>query len=242
MAGETGATAAGEPGGKPFQRILTFVDIAVLTILPTGRDTRELAIYLQPRRIDPFAGTLSLPGGSIETASDLTLEDAARRTLADRTGIRDAYLEQVATVGDAQRDPRGWSVAIAYCALVRPSALSEGQRDAFVPLSRIGSLRLAFDHARLAGLVARRVVQKSAYSTMPLRMIDAPFNRSEMVEAWAAITGERIAPGNLARKLIAAGAIEDTGERLPHGGRGVGPGGQAWRLPDDGIRTLDREL
>jgi len=242
MAGEKGGTAAGESGGKPFQRILTFVDIAVLTILPTARENAELAIYLQPRRVDPFAGALSLPGGSIETSSDPTLEVAARRILADRTGIRDAYLEQVATVGDSRRDPRGWSVAIAYCALVRPATLTPAQREGFVPLSRAISLTLAFDHDRIATLAGRRVMQKSAYSTMPLRMIDAPFNRSEMVHAWFAVTGNRIAPGNLARKLIAAGAIEDTGERLPHGGRGVGPGGQAWRLPDDGIRTLDREL
>jgi ADP-ribose pyrophosphatase YjhB (NUDIX family) len=46
----------------------------------------------------------------------------AYRKLVEKTGIASPYLEQVASVSNAKRDPRGWAVTILYFALIDFSA------------------------------------------------------------------------------------------------------------------------
>ena len=52
---------------------------------------------------------------------DETLEEAARRELAEETGISQIYLEQLYTFGALNRDPRERIVSVAHYALVKLS-------------------------------------------------------------------------------------------------------------------------
>lgn len=62
----------------------------------------------------PFKGAWALPDGFVRTNEDASLEDAARRVLADKAGARSPYLEQFQTFGGPKRDPRGWALTVAY--------------------------------------------------------------------------------------------------------------------------------
>ena len=53
----------------------------------------------------PYAGMWALPGGFVRMEE--TLECAASREMAEETGLTDAYLEQLYTYGEVQRDPAG---------------------------------------------------------------------------------------------------------------------------------------
>ena len=69
-------------------------------------------VLLIQRKNPPFAGRWALPGGFVDPNEPL--EDAARRELWEETGARPARLEQLHTFGDPGRDPRGWTVSVAY--------------------------------------------------------------------------------------------------------------------------------
>src|SRR3954451_17388891 len=74
---------------------------AVLLTLRAGR----LAVLLVRHDDPPFENTWALPGGSLR--SDEDLDSAARRLLAEETGvIAPGHLEQLRSYGAVGRDPR----------------------------------------------------------------------------------------------------------------------------------------
>ena len=82
-----------------------------------GLDDEDLKVLLIQRDLDPFAGKWALPGGFVHM--DESLEEAARRELAEEAGVSNVFLEQLYTFGDVNRDPRGRVVTVAYYALVK---------------------------------------------------------------------------------------------------------------------------
>lgn len=75
------------------------VDLAILTVL-----AGELKVLLAEVRKRPYAGMWALPGGII--SADESLEQAAYRELAEKTGVRNVYLEQLYTFGDVRETKR----------------------------------------------------------------------------------------------------------------------------------------
>lgn len=107
-------------------------------------------VLLIRRRHDPFAGRWALPGGFVD--ENEPLEDAARRELREETGIDAAELTQVGAFGDPGRDPRGWTVTVAYLAIVDPSIVQPMAGDdaaeaKWFPWDQLPDL--AFDHDKI---------------------------------------------------------------------------------------------
>lgn len=119
---------------------------------------RELLLVL--RGAEPYAGMWALPGGFVD--ENEPLEDAARRELAEETGlVPSGTLSPVATYGDPGRDPRGWTVTVLYAVVLEPGepdAVCGGDDAAdaaWHPLSALPPL--AFDHDRLVRDAVARV-------------------------------------------------------------------------------------
>src|SRR5688572_25555323 len=128
------------------QRVALAVDVACFAL----RDG-VLELLLVRRSAEPFAGMWALPGGVV--GADEPLDGAARRVLADRTGVWGAYLEQLYTFGDPGRDPRGRTVSVAYYALLpgeppAPRAGRDVEGLAWYPAMALPPL--AFDHGQIA--------------------------------------------------------------------------------------------
>jgi 8-oxo-dGTP diphosphatase len=87
-------------------------------------------VLLIQRKLEPFRHAWALPGGFVRL--DETLDQAARRELAEEAGVTDVYLEQLYTFAELTRDPRERVVTVAYYALaklVRPQAAGGHRRD-----------------------------------------------------------------------------------------------------------------
>src|SRR6186713_3194711 len=84
-----------------------------------GLDEGELKVLLIERALEPFKGRWALPGGFVRVEE--TLDNAARRELAEEAGLKDIFLEQLYTFGEVDRDTRERVVSVAYYALVKLS-------------------------------------------------------------------------------------------------------------------------
>lgn len=125
-----------------YPRPALTVDLVVMT-----RAARPRVLLIR-RKSPPFAGKWALPGGFVD--ENEPLETAARRELEEETGVSVVDIEQLYTFGDPGRDPRGWTVSVAYLAWVDKSAVGPraGDDAAEVGWFMLGRLPpLAFDHA-----------------------------------------------------------------------------------------------
>jgi 8-oxo-dGTP diphosphatase len=104
-------------------------------------------LLLIKRKNEPFKGLWALPGGFIEMEEDL--EDAAKRELAEETGIIVQSLLQIGAFGKPGRDPRGRSISIVFAGKFPPDSpppkgADDAQEAAFFKSEQLP--QLAFDH------------------------------------------------------------------------------------------------
>lgn len=129
------------------------------TVVVAGERPRR-AVLLVQRGAEPFAGRWALPGGFVDEGE--RPEDAARRELAEETGLRlDGALLPVGTFGDPGRDPRGWTVAAAYVVQVpgpppRVTGGDDAAEAAWFAEDKL-PVPLAFDHEAVVEIALARL-------------------------------------------------------------------------------------
>jgi 8-oxo-dGTP diphosphatase len=199
--------------------MLVAVDLVVLTVR-----SGALSALVVRRGIEPYRGRWALPGGFVEPSEDLA--DAAVRELAEEAGIGllRAHLEQLATYGTPDRDPRGRVVSVAYLALLPDPgdavAGSDAADAAWRPISALTPWSsLAFDHARILRDGVERARAKLEYTSLAAALIPAPFTVNELREVYAAVWGVDPDPRNFHRKVTSAdGFVVETDETTTRGG------------------------
>ena len=109
-------------------------------------------LILIRRKNPPFKGFDALPGGFVDVGE--TVEDACVREALEETNINVKIKKLIGVYSDPDRDPRGHTVTIAYlCEPLTNKEKPKAQDDAaalkIVPLSKVPSLKLAFDHMEI---------------------------------------------------------------------------------------------
>jgi 8-oxo-dGTP diphosphatase len=139
-----------------YPRPAVTVDIVLLA----GSENR-IEVLLIKRASAPFKGRWAFPGGFVE--SDESLDDAARRELAEETGITEIKLNQLAAFGDPGRDPRGHTVSIVFTALLDDKPIAIAADDAAEARWYLAKRppRLAFDHREILHLALQQVFGKT---------------------------------------------------------------------------------
>lgn len=190
-----------------YPRPALTVDIVIFTL----EDNRLQALLIR-RAEEPFAGMWALPGGFVHIEE--SMEEAAARELREETGLEEAYLEQLYTYGDPDRDPRGRVVTVAYFALIPADAKVrlEGGSDAsqakWFPLDKLPDL--AFDHREIVDYAVRRVRYKLEYSAVGFELLPEQFSLSELQSTYEMILGEKLDKRNFRRRILEANVIEAT--------------------------------
>src|SRR6266566_5471814 len=157
------ATKTGDPGvpagydPSRFPAFAVTVDVLILTM-----SEGMLHVLLVCRGEAPFEGMWAIPGGF--KRPNETLDEAAKRELAEETGVDTAsLLTQFGAYGDPGRDPRMNVVTVAYLAVLREVAGIVAGTDAaaasLIPVSDVlrGKVELAFDHSRIVHDAVERV-------------------------------------------------------------------------------------
>ncbi len=196
-----------------FDIPLTSVDMTIFTI-----EDDLLKVLLVKRAQFPAKGEWALPGGFINLKSDGTLNDTVSRKLKEKTGVEISHLEQVATYGSAVRDPRGWSVTIAYMALILNENITlisdeSSEEVVWLPIGEIQeNYQLAFDHNVILADSYQRLKSKVQYTSLPINLLPQTFTLSELQKTFELILGYNIEKKSFRRRLLAAEIIVETGE------------------------------
>jgi 8-oxo-dGTP diphosphatase len=173
-----------------------------------GFDDDELKVLLIQRGLEPFKGAWALPGGFVRV--DETLDDAARRELAEETGLKSVFLEQLYTFGELKRDPRERVVSVAHYALVKLSshkakAATDAAEAEWFPISKLP--KLAFDHADIAAMALARLQGKVRYEPIGFELLPPKFTLSQLQHLYEAILGTKLDKRNFRKKVLGFGLL-----------------------------------
>lgn len=189
------------------------VDVAVFTIRNDA-----LKVLLIKRAEAPHRGQWALPGGFVNI--DESLDDAARRELAEETGVSGFYLEQLYSFGAPDRDPRERVITVAYYALI-PSdrlelkAATDAEGVGWFALDELPTL--AFDHAEILDTALERLAAKLDYSTIAFQLMPEAFTLTELQHVYELITRAPIDKRNFRKRILALDLLELTGEEKREG-------------------------
>ncbi|MEH0547383.1 NUDIX hydrolase [Streptomyces sp. B21-105] len=241
-----------------FPPFAVTVDLVVLTV------RRHALCALAVRRGEaPFQGWWALPGGFVRADEDLT--QAAARELAEETGLHThdpsvpaqdngAHLEQLATYGDPDRDPRMRVVSVAHLALApdlpAPRAGGDASNARWAPVEELlqqnehgregghgkdgePGAPLAFDHARILADGVERARSKIEYSSLATAFCPTEFTVGELRRVYEAVWGVALDPRNFHRKVTGT-----PGFLVPTGGTTTRQGGRPAQLFRAGGATL----
>ncbi|MGC9437305.1 NUDIX hydrolase [Streptomyces sp. WG5] len=203
-----------------FEPFAVTVDLAVLTLRAGA-----LHVLLVERGQEPYAGRWALPGGFL--LPDESAETAARRELAEETGLSDVsglHLEQLRTYSEPGRDPRMRVVSVAFAALLpdppEPHADTDAAEARWVPYDAAPDL--AFDHDRILADARERVGAKLEYTCLATAFCPAEFTLGELQQVYETVWGTALDRPNFRRKVLATpGFVEAVpGAARLTGGRG----------------------
>jgi 8-oxo-dGTP diphosphatase len=207
-----------------FPPFAVTVDVVILTM----SDSR-LHVLLVRRGVAPFEGMWAIPGGFKRPTE--TLDEAAKRELAEETGIDGArLLTQFGAYGDPGRDPRMNVVTIAYLAVLREVggvvAGTDAADAALLPASEAlnGKIELAFDHAEIVRDAVERVGVDLELTGIATAFVGPTFTLAELRAVYEAVWGVHLDSANFRRSVLAeSGWVIPTGRRARPGSTGGKP-------------------
>ena len=172
----------------------------------------------------------AVPGGFI--FNDENLNDAAARTLYERTNLSDVFMEQFYTFGDIKRtennthkkllenknievDTNHWIyqrfISVGYYALI-DYTLTYTFPDSFNEVCRwfdVSELpELAFDHKEMIEKGLLHLRKNIDYQVMGSNLLPDKFTMKELQNLYEAILGESLRRNNFQRKILSMNILE----------------------------------
>jgi 8-oxo-dGTP diphosphatase len=177
-----------------------------------GLDQDDLKVLLIQRALEP-RHKWALPGGFVHI--DETLDDAARRELREEAGVTDAFLEQLFTFGELDRDPRERVVTVAYYALVKLGdhairAATDALGVAWFSLDELPPL--AFDHRRIVEVAHERLRGKVRWAPIGFELLPPRFTLTQLQRLYELILGTDLDKRNFRKKILSMDLLVETDE------------------------------
>lgn len=195
---------------KTHQKRTGELKMAVDIVIFTVRDEALKVILIQMKK-KPFTHIWAFPGGLIDPAE--TLDGAARRELAEKTGVKDVYLEQLFTFSDPRRDPNTRVVSTAYFALINSENVKLETTSKYFAIDWFDINKLpplAYDHKKIAAYALQRLRWKLEYTNVAYSLLPRFFTLSQLRKVYEVILGRPLDRRNFQRKIRALGILKQT--------------------------------
>lgn len=175
-----------------------------------GFDEGKLKILIGRRKMNPGRGQWSLYGGFV--AENESIDDCAKRTLYNLTGLRNLYMCQVGAFGKVDRDPGERVISIAYYALINVSNYDERllatHELEWVDVQNMPPLYS--DHKDMVTSAVKLMRQKIRTEPITFKLLPALFTLTQLQKLCEAIYGEVIDKRNFRKRIKEMNFIEKT--------------------------------
>ena len=184
-------------------------DIVIFTI-----KNNELCVLLIQMEKEPFQGFWAVPGGLVNPSE--TVENSAKKNLFNILAIKDAYLEQLYTFGEIDRDPSGRVVSVAYFALIHDSAINSsitrhGESVDWFPVMSLP--KLAYDHDEMIHFAVDRLRAKLTYTNIMYCLLPTEFTLSDLQKSYEIILYKKLDKRNFRKKIISLNLVRKTDKK-----------------------------
>lgn len=170
----------------------------------------ELNLLLLKRRFEPGKGEWSLMGGFVQEGE--CMDDAAKRVLAELTGLTDVFMQQVGTFGQVDRDPGERVISTAYYALININEydrqLVEEHNAYWVNINEVPNL--LFDHKEMVDRARQIMKLQAAIQPISFHLLPEHFTLTQLQTLYEAINGEPIDKRNFRKRVAELGYVEKT--------------------------------
>lgn len=159
-------------------------------------------------------GKWALPGDWMHAHE--SLEEAATRTLTERTGISNLYLEQLHTFSEVDRYPHQRILTTAFFTLIRPSDVraiaGETELDAaWFSIDRLPIL--IFDHQAIVDKGVARLKHRVRHEPIGFNLLPEKFTLLQLQHLYEAILGIELDKPNFRRKMKKMHLLVPLGEK-----------------------------
>lgn len=171
----------------------------------------KISLLLLKRNFEPAKGEWSLMGGFVQ--EDESIDDAARRVLADLTGLTDIYMEQVEAFGSLGRDPGERVISVAYYALINiddyDRELVKKHNAFWVSLDELPEM--VFDHDDMVAMALKKLRQKASTRPIGFKLLPEEFTLTTLQNLYEAIYGESLDKRNFRKQVAQMDYVEKVG-------------------------------
>ncbi len=181
----------------------------------------KLVILTGRRAEPPYKGRASLPGAYVY--EDESAEETCTRKIKS-IGLKPSYLEQLVTLTDPYRDPRGRVIAIAYYGLIPipqeiPTGDTKIDQMSWITPEEVQKQSWAFDHKKILDIAIKRLRAKIQYSAVSPHFFPEEFTVPELAAVYCAILGRSIDVPNFRRDLLRQNLLVEVGTKHVRGPR-----------------------
>lgn len=166
---------------KNYEGTSTTIDLIVVKLI-----NDKLCVLMKNRDIHPFKDQLALPGSylhSDESESSETINRiyTEKLRLTYCKSLNPIQIQQLATYADANRDPRGRVVSIAYIIYDNQAEAKNGYE--WIDLAEIQHYNnLAFNHGDILFDAFKRTSDQFSWTPFVLQSLPQPFTLSDLVK------------------------------------------------------------
>lgn len=195
---------------KDYAKPSVTADILVFSMIDN-----KLNILLVKRGGHPYKNYWAIPGGFVNMKE--SIKEAAYRELKEETGVDDVYLEQLATFGEVDRDPRMRIISIAYIALVKSNDVTvvAGDDASDAQWFEVNELLkrleiedcLAFDHEEILKMAIKRLRGKAYYTNVLFSLLEDEFTLTALRTVFEEVFNKQLHASNFRREMLSSKVI-----------------------------------
>lgn len=173
-----------------------------------GYEDSELKVLLAHRRFEHSKGEWSLVGGWIRDKENA--EEASKRILAEVTGLKNIFMEQVKVFSALNRDPGGRVISIVYYAMINivkhDKKLVDKNGAQWWPFQ--SRPNLIFDHNEMVQEAHLKLKNKAGYDLIGKDLLPKKFTLLEVRNLYNAVFQMEFDPGNFRKKILSLNVLE----------------------------------